>query len=62
LNLYPEHYTQAFAFSNILYPLDDSAFLAVGLLNPIDRERILDESRRETSGLTVFRVCDLRLS
>ena len=28
---------QAFAFSNILYPLDNSAFLAVGLLNTRDR-------------------------
>jgi hypothetical protein len=29
---------EAFAFSNILYPLDDSASLAVGLLRSMNRE------------------------
>jgi hypothetical protein len=35
LNLYPAHYKPVFAFSSILYPLDSSAFLTVGLLNQI---------------------------
>ena len=31
-NLYPAHYKLAFAFSGLLYPLGNSAFLTVGLL------------------------------
>lgn len=53
LNRYSLRYTGTFAFSRFLYPLSNSAFLAVGLLcyRPF----------REPVGLTLFRVSDIRL-
>lgn len=48
LNPYPLHYTGAFAFSDFLYPLDDSALITLRLLLRFDL-------KGESVGLTVFR-------
>ena len=49
LNLYPPDYKEAFAFSNMLYPLDHST-------------RLLDSYRytSESIGLTKFRLTDFQ--
>jgi len=48
-HLYPSHYKRAFASSSIPYPLDDSAFLAVGLL-PSNREGRVHRAYRVSRG------------